>query len=347
VDYVEFKEEKEYSKIAISEYIPKYAKMSIEQKLKVVYTFIYQYSLNTNHDKKIEYYKSRGIDLSNRYLKEIGFLSSGDVKKLSDELLDLFPIQDLLEFGVMKKKIKNDIEILDKDGNPVYKFKQYCYKGFCVIPNFDLYSNTVTGLKLRNIELADWQSKNLKEPEMSNRQICYPMPFGLTRDVLLDKNSCIFLVEGHIDGLSLPVTSSRLGQSKIDYQKANTYFIASPGVNGMSQEILGLLKGKFVCLCFDQDEAGQKAAHGSINIQYGDNEKASFINTVEGQRAAKELIQSLVDNQIPYSMYKIKGMAEKLRLAGARVIIKNWNINLGGDCNELLQNGNLNKVFNF
>jgi len=346
VEYQEFEEDKEYSKIAISQYLPKYSVMKKSQKLKMVYTFIYQYSMLTEQDKKLEYYASRCIDTSNRYLSQIGFLSTNDVKKLEKELLDLFPLDDLIEFGVIKKKMKKDDEVLDRNGNNVYVFKQYCFKGFCVIPSFDLYSNTVTGLKLRNIELADWQSKNLKEPEMSNRQICYPLPFGFTRDLLADKNSCIFLVEGSADGLSLPLTSSKIGQSEINYEKANTYFIASPGVNGMSEEILGLLRGKFICLCFDQDEAGRKAAYGSIHIQYGE-EKLSFVNDLAGKQKADELLKSLTANNIPYSKYSLKGMAEKLRLAGARVLIKHWDIKLGGDCNELLQNGNLNHVFNF
>jgi DNA primase len=323
--------------------------MKIEQKLKMVNTYIYQYSLQTEQDKKHKYYKSRKIDLKNQYIKQIGYLSPQDIKKLEKALMDLFPIEDLLEFGVMKIKMKKDSdgemqEVLDRNGNLVYVFKQYCFKGFCVIPNYDLYSNMITGLKFRNIELADWQPKSMKEPEMSRRDIVYPLPFALTRDMLLDNNACIFFVEGHVDGLSLPVTSSKCGQSKIDYEKSNTYFIASPGINGISEEFLGLLKGKFICLCFDQDEAGRKGAYGEIKISYGE-EKVSFVNDYEGKQAADKLISELEANGLPFYKSVLRGMAEKLQQAGARVFIKKWDINLGGDVNELLQNGNLKKVF--
>lgn len=345
VDYVEFKEDKEFKKIAISKWLPKYDSLPITSRLKMVYTFVYQYSLQTKQDKKYEYYASRAIDTKNNYLNQIGYLTPNDVKKLEKTLMDLFPINDLLEFGVMKIKMKNEQELFDRNGNPVYVFKQYCFKGFCVIPNFDLYSNTVTGLKFRNIELADWQPKSMKEPEMSRRDIVYPFPYALNRDMLLDKNACIFLVEGHVDGLSLPVTYSKSGQAKIDYEKCTTYFVASPGINGISEEFLGLLKGKFICLCFDQDEAGRKGAYGAINISYGE-EKATFVNDFNGQQAANKLISELEANGIPFYKSVLRGMAEKLTQAGARVYVKHWDINLGGDINELRQNGNLEKVFN-
>ena len=148
----------------------------------------------------------------------------------------------------------------------------------------------ITGLKLRNTELADWQPKSMKEPEMSRRDIIYPLPFAFSRDMILDKNACIFLVEGHVDGLSLPVTYSKTGQSEINYEKCNTYFVASPGTNGISEEFLGLLRGKFVVLAFDQDEAGRKGAYGEIKISYGD-EKASFVNDFEGKKAAELLLK--------------------------------------------------------
>ena len=345
IEYIQFDEQKEVMDISVSKYISKYDTMKIEQKLKMVYTYIYQYSLQTNQDGKNSYYASRGIDTNNLYIKQIGYLSSIDVKKLTTTLLEIFPIEDLIEFSVIKIKTKNDEELKDRYGNPIYTFRQYCHKGFCVIPNFDLYSNMITGLKLRNIELADWQPKSMKEPEMSRRDICYPLPFAFNRDMILDKNACIFLVEGHVDGLSLPVTHSKAGQTEINYEKCNTYFIASPGTNGISEEFLGLLKGKFIVLCFDQDAPGRKGAYGEIKISYGD-EKASFVNDFEGKKASEFLIKDLEAKGIPFYKSVLRGMAEKLRKAGARVIVKHWDINLGGDINELLQNGNLNKVFN-
>lgn len=345
VEYYQFDEEKEYIDVKINKYINKYSSMKVEQKLKMVYTYIYNYSLQTEQKGKFEYYASRGIDLNNLYIKKIGFLSSIDVKKLVKSLMEIFPLEDLIEFSVIKTKTKDDVEVLDRDGKPIYVFRQYCYKAFCVIPNFDLYSTMITGLKLRNTELAEWQPKSMKEPEMSRRDIIYPLPFAFNREMILDKNACIFLVEGHVDGLSLPVTYSKAGQSEINYEKCNTYFVASPGTNGISEEFLGLLRGKFVVLAFDQDEAGRKGAYGEIKISYGD-EKASFVNDFEGKKAAELLLKDLEANGIPFYKSVLRGMSDKLKQAGVRVFVKHWDINLGGDINELLQNGHLNKIFN-
>lgn len=346
INYMHFDKEKDYSAISISKFLPKFGTMKPHQKLKMLYTYIYQYSKYTNQKPKLKYYESRNINLKNKYVNEIGFLSSDDVKKLTTELQTIFPLQDLLEYGILKVKTKDEREVLDRNGNRIYVFKQYCYKGFCVVPSYDMYSNMITGLKLRNVELAEWQPKSMKEPEMSNRDIVYPLPFAFNREMLLDTNACIFIVEGHVDGLSLPVTSSKIGQSEIDYEKSNTYFIASPGTNGISQEVLGLLKGKFIVLCFDQDEAGRKGAYGSITIKYGD-EKEVFVNDFEGKQSAKRLMESLEQNSITYYANTLKGMKEKLEDAGARVYVKHWDISLGKDVNELLQNSNLNRVFNF
>ena len=346
INYVHFDKEKDYSAISIYEFLPKFNTMKPHQKIKMLYTYIYQYSKITNQKPKLAYYESRNINLKNKYINEIGFLSSNDVKKLTEELQTIFPLNDLLEYGILKVKTKNEMEVLDRNGNKVYVFKQYCYKGFCVVPSYDMYSNMITGLKLRNIELAEWQPKSMKEPEMSCRDIVYPLPFAFNREMLLDANACIFLVEGHVDGLSLPVTSSKVGQSEIDYEKSNTYFIASPGVNGISQEVLGLLKGKFVVVCFDQDFAGKKGAYGSITVKYGD-EKEVFVNDYEGKQAANTLMDTLEKNGITYYSSTLKGIKQKLEEAGARVYIKHWDMNLGKDVNELLQNANLNRVFNF
>ncbi len=346
INYINFDKEKDYSAISIYEFLPKFNTMKPSQKLKMLYTYIYQYSKITNQKPKLAYYESRNINLKNKYINEIGFLSSNDVKKLTEELQTIFPLNDLLEYGILKVKTKNEMEVLDRNGNKVYVFKQYCYKGFCVVPSYDMYSNMITGLKLRNTELAEWQPKSMKEPEMSCRDIVYPLPFAFNREMLLDTNACIFLVEGHVDGLSLPVTSSKTGQSEIDYEKSNTYFIASPGVNGISQEVLGLLKGKFVVVCFDQDFAGKKGAYGSITVKYGD-EKEVFVNDYEGKQAANALMDTLEKNGITYYSSTLKGIKQKLEEAGARVYIKHWDMNLGKDVNELLQNANLNRVFNF
>ena len=177
--------------------------MNEKQKFMMIVTSIYEYSLASNQKKKIKYYESRGISVLtyskllskvNLINKKVGYLSIDDLENLINHLKVIYCIDDLIHFGVIN----------DAEHKYPHSFKHYSKEGFCVIPSFDLYSNMVTGLKLRNIKLAQWQSKNMKEPELSFSRIAAPIPFGLTREVLKDENLIIRLQEGSIDSFSLP-----------------------------------------------------------------------------------------------------------------------------------------------
>ena len=180
-------------------------------------TFIYMFSLNKSSFLKDEYYKSRGIYNT----KELGSLNFSDMKELEQKLLKNFDIKSLQKFNIFK----ND------------KFK-YSFSSFSVVPSFDLYSNLITAIRLRNLR----QSK-IKEIELSASRIANPLPFGLTRDKLL-KYDVFYFTEGHIDALSLNIEN----------------FVAVEGVNSFHKKFFGLFKGKRIIFIFDQDKAGVEGA---------------------------------------------------------------------------------------
>ena len=59
ITYMEFSKEKEYQSFKVNELIAGYGLESEEGKLKIVYSFIYRFSLMTEQSKKENYYKGR------------------------------------------------------------------------------------------------------------------------------------------------------------------------------------------------------------------------------------------------------------------------------------------------
>lgn len=360
--YSKFDSSKRYNEINFSKTLKLYSEMNDKQKFMMIITSIYHYSLKSSQKNKIKYYKSRGISaikytklLSkiNLINKRVGYLSIDDLKNLIDYLIKTYPINDLIDFGVI-----ND----DKHKYP-HSFKHYSVEGFCVIPSFDLYSNMVTGLKLRNTQLAKWQNKNMKEPELSFSRIASPLPFGLTRELLLDTNATIRLQEGSIDSFSLPISS-------------NTYDVSLAGVNGMKIEDFGLFKDRNVEIWFDQDFAGQKSAYGTktITAQLSSKElthysllmkyenlddsnistsKLDDITTVKIQSINSDFytnelekhLSLFKDKNVSFKETIKKGIKDLILDAGANnVIVKTWNIELGSDINEVLLKNNIEKI---
>ena len=151
----------------------------IYTQFKTVLTFIYHFSLKTNQQAKINYYKSRKIS----YIPEnIGFLSQNDIKTLENQLIELFPLSKLVEFNLFKGR----------------NFK-YNFSSYCIVPSFELSSNLVTALRFRNI----YPSK-LKEIEISNKRMLNPLSYGITFRHLQKYNEFYF-TEGHIDALSMGI----------------------------------------------------------------------------------------------------------------------------------------------
>ena len=312
IKYLRFDKTKKFTKVKIGNWIDKYSKLSKAQKLKMVYTFIYHFSLNTNRSKLLEYYKGRKID-KNPYLSKIGYFSTEDITLLLNKL-SIFPTEDLIEFGIIN------------DAKHKFPLSWKSPKNVAVVPSFGIYNDLIEGMMLRPIDNTNKWFKG-KESRLSIPNILKPLPFGFGYKIL--QNTCdIYITEGHIDALSLP---------------DNYCFIASPGVNALEEEQLGLLQGKSVKLVFDQDEAGLKNALGYFEVSFLDQR----MTILKSQKDDLEGMKNILRTQgIEIKVTEYTGLKDKLLKAGAKsveVII--WNKDLGKDVNDLLINGNLSKVF--
>ena len=268
VDYWRFHADVPFKHLEVRDLVKVYKRLDEYDRLRTVYTFVYRFSLTTDQAPKRAYHASRGIEKPHPAETRCGYLSGKDIDKLSKLLEKYFPLEDLV-----KLKLFNDAS---SEYRP-FEWKHRAKGGLVVVPFQDLYGDTVHGLKFRKV---DYKGKN-KEPEASCRSLVPTVPFGLNRE-LLESDAVPLVTEGYIDGLSSGKT-----------------FIAVPGVNGVSEEVLGLLEGRRVIIAFDQDKAGQEGA--------------------------KKLRTAIIR-------------------AGGRAEILTWDPALGKDLNEVLQNGNLDKV---
>ena len=165
---------KSYKKLSLKKQIQNFNTINEKQQFQTIITYIYLFSLKTNHTLKYQYYKNRKIDF---IPNDIGFINRSDFDRLHKNLKELFCIEKLEKFNVLK----------------------YNYSSFCVIPSFDIFTNFLSGIRFRNI----YPSK-LKEIEISNKRCLNPLSYGITREKL-QKFDSFFFTEGHIDALSLGV----------------------------------------------------------------------------------------------------------------------------------------------
>ncbi len=221
-----FEPQKEFKNIVLREIFGDYKNLSRNMQLKMVYTFIYRYSLLTQQDKKEAYYKNRGITCD---VKTIGFLGWNDIARLEQELTKYFPLEDLQDFKVFSKK----------------KYGWNYSKNVCVVPCFDLYTDLICGFSLRTIS----GDSTIKELNVNCSELEIPLPFNLTYSTLKNKE-WIWITEGHIDALS--------GISKFS-QKDKAGFCSFAGVWAYKEEVLGLFKDKKVIVAFDKDSAGRNS----------------------------------------------------------------------------------------
>ena len=87
------------------------------------------------------YYKKRGIDTTNKWLKKISYLSVENFDDIYSKAIALFPIEILELVGFAKKDEDKDEFRLS--------FNYIKQGGILMVPSFDLYSNMVTGFMLR------------------------------------------------------------------------------------------------------------------------------------------------------------------------------------------------------
>ncbi|MCK9553272.1 CHC2 zinc finger domain-containing protein [Aquamicrobium sp.] len=327
ISYVEFDNSKKFTKIELQAYLAQYNTLKDAQRLKLVYTYLYQFGLKNieNEAKKVSFYKTRGVPKNSTYLKVISYIDTSSFEELIKTLLATFPMEDLLEFKVFKQK---------EDGENVFAYKYINKGGLLLVPSFDLYSNMVTGFMVRPTEPPTWmKEKKIKELQLSNPEIIIPMPFGLTYN-LVRRAKKVFITEGHVDLISIPKNIDRAIEN---------YGVGIPGVNGLKDEFLSLFKDKEVVVLFDQDEAGQKSYFGYSSIIVGDT-TTMFLNNTEGKKSQKAFISSLKDKK--FTTDYNKGLHQKLIEAGVKSVkTLTWDKKYGKDINDLRINGNLNKIF--
>ena len=323
VEYIEFDDNIKYNYIKnIKDFFPNtdyWKSFDDKQKLRVVYTWFYNRSFELGSNKaKYGYYKNRGIDTENKWIKRIGYLAIEDFDTILKEALEIFPEDILLLVGLVKwfEKEDNSKELR-------ISFHYVKRGGLLLVPSFDLYSNTVTGFMLRPTHPEQWmKDSHMKEIQLSNTSIIFPLPFGLTYSSL--KNHNIFYgTEGHPDALALP------GNVEGEEDRA---FFSLPGVNGLNEAHLGLFRGKKVILCYDQDLAGKKAAYGYCSIEV-DGNKEVFIN--EKYDVSKRMkIQNLEKYNKKFIIMNYDGMKQKLEKAKVDHEIKEWDTKIGSDVND-------------
>ena len=329
IDYLEFDSRKKYKLVDdIKEFLPNtklWEKLDDAQKLKVVYTWLYRETFTYGSQAaKYMYYKKRGIDTTNKWLKKIGYLAVENFNDIYSKATALFPM-DILELVGFAKKDE------DKDEFRL-SFNHYIKQGgFLMVPSFDLYTNMVTGFMLRPTHPAQWmKDRHIKEIQLSNTSLIFPIPFGLTYYSLKKFNE-FYVTEGHPDGLALPDNG--------EDEKGRGFF-SIPGVNGLSESHLGLLKGKKVIICFDQDRAGQKSAFGYSVVELS-GQKFDFINQLED-----EIKSNFMSNpELEFKEVVYQGISSKLEKAEVEYSIKQWDKKIGSDVNDVRIYGNLKKIF--
>ena len=298
-----------------------------EQKLRSVYTWFYNKSFELgSNSPKYNYYRKRAIDTENNWLKRIGYLAVEDFDTVLKDALNIFPLETLELVGLVK--------IDEKTSEPKLSFNYVRKGGLLLVPSFDLYSNTVTGFMLRPTQPEQWmKDRHMKEIQLSNTSIIYPLPFGLTYSSIKNHNE-FYVTEGHPDALALP--------GNVEGQEDRAFF-SLPGVNGLCESHLGLLRGKRVILCFDQDEAGKKSAFGYTIIDV-DGVKETYICGRDDSRKEQKLIELRNANK-KYTEVNYEGVCIKLERASVAYEIKSWDTKLGSDINDVRINGNIKKIF--
>ncbi len=255
-DYVFFDPNKEYVKIEkLFPYVQSYSRLTKAQRLKIIYTTIYRFSLTTEQKAKNLYYLKRRITKLS-LVEKIGFLSFDNIKELENLLKKYFPMEDLIEFKIFSRE------------KQVWK---YAFN-VAFVPNFDLYTDMIVGFSLRVI---DSTYNGAKEVNISCSNIVFATPFGL-ENKLLKECETVVITEGHIDCLS----------AKNYYkQDSKTLFISFAGTFSFREEILTVLKGKKVMLCFDKDEAGlngEKSLSEKLNLLNIENHSLTW-DIVDGK----------------------------------------------------------------
>ena len=316
IEYLSFDQERKYHSVNVEDWLPHYDKLNDERRLKLIYTTIYRFSLSTDQRAKLAYHAGRGIDVDHPLLQTIGYLSSQDLKKLGSHLERTFPKQDLIRFNLFSS--------VDQEYYPG-TWKYWSATGFAVAPSTDLYSDMCNGFMLRNTD-ANLDKRKPKEIQVCCSETSFPLPFGLTRELLLSNQAIpIHGNEGYIDGLSL-------GKEKL--------FVASTGVHGLKEKMFGLLKGREFRIAYDMDNAGIRATRGYSTISVKRSSDSSkekvrtqyFLKTDEGQAQKAKYIGRIEKfTRLTLNERKHLGLIDTMPRAGVRPVVVSWDTKIDRD----------------
>jgi hypothetical protein len=294
-----------------------YITLPMKYKMMLIYTYIYNFSLNENQSKKIEYFRKRRVNINHSKIKELGFISVESFDKLVQELIDNFGLEILVDLEVL-----NNVE-----HKAPFSFKLWYVKkgGVIVFPSFHIYqTNLVTSFMFRPTQPDDWMIEaHMKEIQMSNTDLISSVPYGLTYDFIANTNAIKCLVEGGPDTLC----------NDEQFKGKDFLFIGSPGTHGFKEKHISLLKGQKLRIMLDPDNAGQMAAYGSITIQ-SESLNKRFLNNKKGIDELNIEKKYLDANGIKYFVSKQDGYIQKCLNAGVIPEICSWDSKFG-DMNEV------------
>lgn len=325
ISYFTFDPNRAFKSYSTEELVAGYSSFSDLMKYKAVMTVLIRHSLEVDQSKKIDFLcGERKITPTNPRLKRVGFLPTlKNDMEFWKRFETYFPITDLIEFGLYRPA--------DHKYSPMTW--KYSSEELIVFPNQDIYSDLYHGCQLRALVTPDWWPG--KEMQMTNSKLIHPIPFCLSREVLLSKEPLV-ITEGSIDGLSTDID-----------------FSANPGITVYHKPYLGLYRNKKIFVAYDMDRPGQGATFGYESVYV-------YRGKVEGKKAQRNINFPLTDKgkkeaskfkrrlerwfKKPFSVTLHQGLLQDLVEAGvADPAALVWDAKFGKDHNELRQGGNHRK----
>ncbi|MDD3054829.1 MAG: CHC2 zinc finger domain-containing protein [Aliarcobacter sp.] len=296
-----------------------YIEMPLKFKMMLIYTYIYNFSLEQEQFEKIEYFAKREVNLNHSSINKLGFIPVEKFDELTEKLIKWFGLEVLVELGVL-----NDSEHIKAP----LKFKLYYIKkgGVITFPSFHIYkTNLVTSFMFRPTQPEDWMiESHMKEIQMSNNDLHQSVPYGLTYDFIANKNAIKCLVEGGPDTLC----------NEEIFKNKDFLFIGSPGTNGLKEQHLNLLRGQNLRIMLDPDVAGKIATFGSITLQCDEYKSKRFIRNQEGLELLSIEKKYLDSKNIKYYESKQDGYIQKCLKSGVVPEVCTWDERYG-DMNDV------------
>lgn len=302
-----------------------YLSLPYKDRLMLIYTFIYHFSMQQDRQDLKNYLQAREVSVNHNEIKTLGYIPVVKFSELLNILKKKYPISDLIEMNVIN----------DEEHTKPLSFKLHYIEegGVILYPSFHKYNyNLVTGFMFRATKPKQWMiDAHMKEIQMSCNEIYETLPYGFTSSFIMDEDAIKCVVEGGPDAHCCP--------EEINGKKL--LFISLPGVNGMKENQLGLLKGQTLRLMLDPDLAGQIGMYGSITIKKDLIEEFKFTRSKEGLLEYKKTKELLESSKTSFYEVKTDGIVHKCHRAGVKVEVCSWDERWGdlNDVRKKIQSG--------